>query len=93
MTRKPYPRFATRLPLLCVLVLAFVPSASAEWKEKVLYSFQGGATDGALPAGGVVFDTAGNLYGHGPGLWLMPSSTMRIGFPALTTGEVRRSLD
>jgi hypothetical protein len=46
-----------------VLVLAFVPSASAEWKEKVLYSFQGGATDGALPAGGVVFDSAGNLYG------------------------------
>jgi hypothetical protein len=63
MTRKRYPRFAIRLPLLCVLVLAFVPSASAEWKEKVLYSFQGGATDGALPAGGVVFDTAGNLYG------------------------------
>jgi hypothetical protein len=62
MTRKRYPRFATRLPLLCVLVLAFVPSASAEWKEKVLYSFQGGA-DGSTPAGGVVFDKKGNLYG------------------------------
>jgi hypothetical protein len=62
MTRKRYPRFATRLPLLCVLVLAFVLSASAEWKEKVLYSFQGG-TDGSTPAGGVVFDKAGNLYG------------------------------
>jgi hypothetical protein len=62
MTRKRYPRFAIRLPLLCVLVLAFVPSASAEWKEKVLYSFQGG-TDGSTPAGGVVFDNTGNLYG------------------------------
>jgi len=37
-------------------------SAAAEWKEKVLYSFQGG-TDGAYPAGGVVFDQQGNLYG------------------------------
>jgi len=37
--------------------------ASAEWKEKVLYSFQGGTNDGASPAGGVVFDAAGNLYG------------------------------
>jgi uncharacterized repeat protein (TIGR03803 family) len=36
--------------------------AEATWKEKVLYSFQGG-TDGSTPAGGVVFDAAGNLYG------------------------------
>jgi uncharacterized repeat protein (TIGR03803 family) len=32
------------------------------WKETVLYSFAGG-TDGAVPVAGVVFDTAGNLYG------------------------------
>ena len=44
------------------IVLATVSTASAEWKEKVLYSFQGG-TDGATPAGGVVFDKQGNLYG------------------------------
>ena len=37
--------------------------ASAEWKEKVLYSFQGGTNDGSVPAGGVVFDSQGNLYG------------------------------
>jgi len=42
--------------------LLLASAASAEWKEKVLYSFQGG-TDGATPAGGVVFDRAGNLYG------------------------------
>jgi len=35
---------------------------STEWKEKVLYSFQGGE-DGGLPFGNVVFDPAGNLYG------------------------------
>jgi uncharacterized repeat protein (TIGR03803 family) len=49
-------------PCLLVLILALAPTASAEWKEKVLYSFQGG-TDGSTPAGGVVFDAAGNLYG------------------------------
>jgi uncharacterized repeat protein (TIGR03803 family) len=40
----------------------FSASASAEWKEKVLYSFQG-SPDGSFPGGGVVFDKAGNLYG------------------------------
>ena len=49
--------------LLFVLILALVSTASAEWNEKVLYSFQGGANDGATPAGGAVFDSAGNLYG------------------------------
>jgi len=37
-------------------------SASAEWKEKVLYSFQGG-NDGFDPIGGIVFDKQGDLYG------------------------------
>jgi hypothetical protein len=55
-------RAANRL-LLVVFILALVSMASAEWKEKVLYSFQGGTTDGASPAGGVVFDKAGKLYG------------------------------
>ncbi len=49
-------------PWLALVILAFVATASAEWKEKVLYSFQGG-NDGLTPAGGVVFDKAGNLYG------------------------------
>jgi uncharacterized repeat protein (TIGR03803 family) len=47
---------------LAVVILSIAINASAEWKEKVLYSFQGG-TDGSTPAGGVVFDAAGNLYG------------------------------
>jgi hypothetical protein len=44
------------------IILATASAASASWKEKILYSFQGG-TDGATPVGGVVFDSAGNLYG------------------------------
>jgi hypothetical protein len=51
-----------RLVLFLVVFWVAMP-ASAEWKEKVLYSFQGGTTDGSLPAGGVVFDSQGNLYG------------------------------
>jgi hypothetical protein len=54
----------TKLPAMLFTVgLLLASSASAEWKEKVLYSFQGGNNDGAVPAGGVVFDEAGNLYG------------------------------
>ena len=46
-----------------VLILSLAVPASAAWKEKVLYSFQGGTSDGSVPAGGVVFDKQGNLYG------------------------------
>ncbi len=52
--------FASTIVFLALFIL---PSySSAEWKEKVLYSFQGG-TDGALPVGSIVFDKAGNIYG------------------------------
>jgi len=33
------------------------------WTEQVLYSFKGGTGDGANPNGGLIFDTAGALYG------------------------------
>jgi hypothetical protein len=45
-----------------VAIIAAASSASATGKEKVLYSLQGGS-NGSTPAGGVVFDKAGNLYG------------------------------
>ena len=48
---------------IALAMLALVSPAYPEWKEKVLYSFQGGPNDGATPAGGVVFDSSGNLYG------------------------------
>jgi hypothetical protein len=62
MNRRQCPRFAFRLLGLFMVILALGVGALAEWKEKVLYSFQGG-TDGYTPVGGVVFDKAGNLYG------------------------------
>jgi hypothetical protein len=55
-------RFRMRLWLALVIAALAVP-ASAEWKEKVLYSFQGGKGDGSVPTGGVIFDSLGNLYG------------------------------
>src|SRR5580698_4884202 len=59
-------RFSSSASPMLAIVVALVmvtSSASAEWKEKVLYSFQGLPNDGSYPAGGVVFDHAGNLYG------------------------------
>jgi uncharacterized repeat protein (TIGR03803 family) len=54
---------ATITPAILLALVIFASNLSAaEWKEKVLYSFQGG-NDGAVPAGGVVFDKQGNLYG------------------------------
>src|SRR5579863_6677686 len=47
---------------LLLLILTLAATASAEWNENVLYSFQGGADAGSVPAGGVVFDKQGNLY-------------------------------
>lgn len=62
MKRNTRRKVASQLFSLTVVVFVLTRGASAEWKEKVLYSFQGG-TDGAVPAGGVVFDQQGNLYG------------------------------
>jgi len=51
------------MPAILLALVIFASNLSAaESKEKVLYSFQGG-NDGAVPAGGVVFDNQGNLYG------------------------------
>jgi len=52
---------------ICVLAifcsaLALSSNAWAEGKEQVLYSFEG-IPDGAIPVGGVIFDSDGNLYG------------------------------
>jgi len=62
MVRRQNPVSLRHFGFLLLAFLALGSVSSAEWKEKVLYSFQGG-TDGATPAGGVVFDKAGNLYG------------------------------
>src|SRR5271170_2719884 len=51
-----------RLGIVAIFLLALTSPLSAELKEKVLYSFQG-IPDGSLPIGGIVFDSAGNIYG------------------------------
>ena len=56
------PRLAD-VGLILAVALSFAVPASAAWKEKVLYSFQGGTNDGSYPYGSVIFDKQGNLYG------------------------------
>jgi uncharacterized repeat protein (TIGR03803 family) len=45
------------------VVFKLIPHANGKWGEKVLHTFTGPGHDGANPLGGVIFDTAGNLYG------------------------------
>jgi uncharacterized repeat protein (TIGR03803 family) len=63
MTHNKYCPGLNYVSLLVAVALTLAVPASAEWKEKVLYSFQGGTSDGSVPAGGVVFDPQGNLFG------------------------------
>jgi uncharacterized repeat protein (TIGR03803 family) len=44
-------------------VFELTPGAEGKWTEKVLHSFEEPGHTAAGPFGGVVFDTAGNLYG------------------------------
>ncbi len=43
-------------------VFELTPTKGGGWTEKVLHSFGNGA-DGAFPRAGLIFDSAGNLYG------------------------------
>lgn len=44
------------------VVFELTPQTGGGWNETVLYTFTYG-TDGGLPLGSLIFDTAGNLYG------------------------------
>jgi len=46
----------------CGVVFELVRGQSG-WTEKVLFSFVPGQVKGVIPAGGLIFDKAGNLYG------------------------------
>src|SRR5450631_1170436 len=46
----------------CGTAFELSPSSHGGWTEKVLRNF-GGSGDGANPAGALIFDAAGNLYG------------------------------
>jgi len=54
--------FHFALALVFILGLAAVPQAAQGQTFTLLYSFTGGA-DGGNPAGGLIHDPAGNLYG------------------------------
>ncbi|MGA1986430.1 MAG: choice-of-anchor tandem repeat GloVer-containing protein [Candidatus Sulfotelmatobacter sp.] len=45
------------------LVFELSPVAGGGWSEKILYSFMENGKDGVLPLAGLIFDSAGNLYG------------------------------
>ena len=44
-------------------VFELTPAAGGGWTEKVLHSFSATARTGLIPAAGLIFDAAGNLYG------------------------------
>jgi uncharacterized repeat protein (TIGR03803 family) len=46
----------------CGVVFELSPGSNGAWQETVLYAFSG-LSDGGSPRGGVVLDTAGNVYG------------------------------
>jgi uncharacterized repeat protein (TIGR03803 family) len=56
------------------VVFRLTPNADGKWTEKVLHHFTGTGKDGGFPVAGLIFDTAGNLYGtaglgaHGNGV-------------------------
>jgi uncharacterized repeat protein (TIGR03803 family) len=45
----------------CGTVFEISPTQGGTWQEKTIHSFNG--TDGTFPAGGLIFDAVGNLYG------------------------------
>ncbi len=45
----------------CGTVFKLVPGSDGRWTESVLHAFH--SSDGRIPAAGVIFDAAGNLYG------------------------------
>jgi uncharacterized repeat protein (TIGR03803 family) len=45
------------------IVYELIPQEGGLWTEKVLHNFSGTGADGATPEAGVIFDSAGNLYG------------------------------
>jgi uncharacterized repeat protein (TIGR03803 family) len=47
----------------CGIVFELTRASNGSWMQAVLHNFGSFSGDGAQPAGGVIFDAAGNLYG------------------------------
>ena len=54
---------AVQGPSGCGMVYQLTRSGDAGWKERILYQFKCGTGDGMQPLSGLIFDSAGNLYG------------------------------
>ncbi len=50
----------------CGLVFELKPGAGGSWTEKILHNFNNNGTDGYNPNSGLIFDSAGNLFGTTP---------------------------
>lgn len=50
-------------PVGCGTVFELVPTVGGGWQEQMLHSFAGSTSDGAIPAGNLIMDVSGNLYG------------------------------
>jgi uncharacterized repeat protein (TIGR03803 family) len=50
-------------PVGCGTVFELTPTAGGRWQEQMLHSFAGATSDGAIPAGNLIMDASGNLYG------------------------------
>jgi uncharacterized repeat protein (TIGR03803 family) len=50
-------------PIGCGTVFELIPTAGGAWQEQMLHSFAGSTSDGAIPAGNLITDANGNLYG------------------------------
>jgi uncharacterized repeat protein (TIGR03803 family) len=55
-----------RCPSICAVVLFVSSVLAAAQHETVIYAFGSYSGDGALPRGGLILDSAGNLYGTTP---------------------------
>ena len=62
----------------CGVVFKLTPQEGGRWTESVLHSF-GHGNDGAFPAGGLVFDSSGDLFG-------VTDGGGYIGYPCGTDG-------
>lgn len=56
-------RAAAAFALIVALIAAAATRPANAQSFKVLYTFQGGTKDGATPAGKLIMDSSGNLYG------------------------------
>jgi uncharacterized repeat protein (TIGR03803 family) len=69
--------FSGGKPLDLGVVFQLSPTAKGKWKEKILLEF-GRHVDGGGPAGTLIFDAAGNLYGTGSGGYQVAGSVFEL---------------